>query len=177
MKGRRGWCCFLALGLLINSPGPSLSAQVRFVPASYFGVRIGKATIADVTKRFGTATDTYQDNYGITWLYYRDIGPVPGKVEVQADSKSKVIRIITISPERLSLENAKKVFGSDFKVVRYAPDTCLDFGGDGPIYESANGPLEFIEYRSIGVVLERDAGRVIRIEYRSEAPGPKESQC
>jgi hypothetical protein len=90
MKANRTLFFILALGLHVFDVGSPLSAQDRFVPANFSGLRIGEATIADVTKRFGAPTDTYRDNKGITWLYYRDIGPVAGKVEIEAESKSKL---------------------------------------------------------------------------------------
>src|SRR5438132_7485244 len=75
--------------------------QTQISPATFSGLRIGKATIADFQKVFGKPMDLYQDNSGTTYLQYRNIGPVTGVVEVQADTKSNIIGVISIDPDNL----------------------------------------------------------------------------
>jgi hypothetical protein len=143
----------------------------------FSGLTIGRATIAALRQVFGKPVDMNQDNSDTTWLHYRNIGPVPGTVEIQADSKSQVIQVISIVPDNLTVQAAETLYGRDFRVIRYAFDNCLDVGGDSPIYESPTGSLEFIVYPTLGIAIRQERGRVIEIEYRSDSLGPKESQC
>src|SRR5258708_39455255 len=97
-------------------------AQPEFRPASFSGLTIGSATIAALRQVFGKPVDMNQDNSDTTWLHYRNIGPVPGTVEIQADSKSQVIRVISVVPDNLTVQAAETLYGRDFRVIRYAFD-------------------------------------------------------
>ncbi len=94
-----------------------------------------------------------------------------------ADKKTQLIGDVTVSPHNLSLDDAKELFGNDHRTIRYDFDMCLDKGGEGPIYESPNGSLEFVVYPALGIAIFTDGRRARYIDYRSTPLGPKESQC
>jgi hypothetical protein len=152
-------------------------SQDEFAPAVFEGLTVGKATVATVTQRFGNPSDRLRDRTGATWLYYNDIGPVPGRVEVVSGTNSQTIDFVTVYPNDLSLDDAKKILGSDFKVTRYAFDECLANGGEAPLYESASGPLEFFVYARRGIAFRAQGNRVTEIEYMRRPVGAKESRC
>ena len=103
---------------------------------------------------------------------------MPGKVEIVANSRTGVIDMINVYPtESLNAEDVQKRFGRGFEMTRYAFDMCLDFGGEGPIYKSPTGNLEFLESRSRGIWMYLDNGRVSYIAYMSRPLGAEESQC
>lgn len=156
---------------------PPIVVQEGFAPAKFVDLGIGKATITEVTNRFGRPTDVHRDNSGTTWLYYRNVGPVPGKVEMQADTKSEILQLVSVFPDNLFLEGARKLFGQNFKVIRYNFDSCLNVGGEAPLYESKDGQIEFIVYERLGIALSRDGEQIKEIDYLSKPIGTKESRC
>jgi hypothetical protein len=113
----------------------------QFRPATFAGFTMGKATVTAFVTRFGKPLDEVKDASNAHWLYYRDIGPVPGEVEVIASSKTGIIEILTIYPENVSVASAKDQFGPTYRIVRYSFDHCLAAGDGIPLYESEAGEL------------------------------------
>jgi len=110
--------CILAC--LVFLPVTPSVAQDDFKPATFHGLTIGKAKIADVKKQLGPPVDEYDDKDGTIWIYYEDIGPVPGRVGIPADKKTQLVWFVEITPKALSLDAAKEVFGPDYRLVHYA---------------------------------------------------------
>jgi hypothetical protein len=154
-----------------------LCAQSAFKPATFHGLVVGKATISQATKQLGPPKTVFKDGDGTTWVYYENIGPVPGRVEMIGDTKSGVIESITISTEGLSLDSAKALFGRDFRTVRYNFDECLGNGDAAPLYEDPDGQLEYLVYDELGIALRYEPGTVTSIEYLGEPLGSKVSRC
>ena len=82
-------CHLLACGMILGAV--AAGAQDSFKPAQFAGLRVGKDTIIVMEQRLGKPNKVFRDNAGATWLYYSDVGPTPGKVEIIAESKSGVI--------------------------------------------------------------------------------------
>jgi hypothetical protein len=168
--------CALLYSLIIVR---GVAAQTDFKPAIFHGLTIGKAKVADVKKQLGNPMEQTDDGHGSVYMFYKDIGPVPGKVEISADKRTQLVWYVAVYPDNLSLDAAKELFGRDYRIIRYNFDNCLDIGGEAPIYEDESGPLEFMVYAARGIVLhlERQPDRVEGIDYRSTPLGPKKSQC
>src|SRR5579862_3788411 len=115
---------------------PAWSADEDFHPADFSGLKLGQAIITDVRKKLGPPKPEFRDGAGTTWLYYVDVGPVPGKVEFIADSATGRIETVEVSPTKLPLKEAQKLFGPKFKVIRYNFDECLRKGDAAPVYEA-----------------------------------------
>jgi hypothetical protein len=157
---------------------PALAAaQDAFRPATFHGLTIGKAKIADVKRELGNPVEQTDDRHGSIYMFYKDIGPVPGTVEIGADKNTQLVGYVAVYPDNLSLDAAKELFGSGFRIMRYAFDMCLDKGGEGPIYESRNGSLEFVVYPALGIAIYPEQGRARDITYNSKPLGRKEFQC
>jgi hypothetical protein len=86
---------------------PVRSADEAFQPADFSGLKLGKATIADVRKNLGPPKTEFRDDAGTTWLYYADVGPFPGKVEFIADSATGRIGAVEVSPTKDSAKVAR----------------------------------------------------------------------
>lgn len=170
----RGWITTSAILCLFSI---AAFAQDDFKPATFHGLTIGKVKIADVKRQLGTPLDEYEDQRGTIWMHYKDIGPVPGKVEIPADKKTQLVWYVTVYPDNLSLDAAKELFGGSYRVIRYNFDSCLDNGGEAPIYESPNGSLEYVIYPALGIAIYPELGRARDITYGSKPPGAKQSQC
>jgi hypothetical protein len=164
------WSC--ALGLLAGIA----VAQENFRPAVFAGLTIGKSTLKDAQQKLGKPADTSQDKSGTYWVY-DDIGAVPGMVELAAPAGSQVISYVTLYPKDLSINDAQKLFGTDFRVIRYASEPCLGDGEAGPLYESPTGASEFIVYARRGLALIRAGNRITQIQYRGQPIGSKQSRC
>jgi hypothetical protein len=86
---------------------------------------------------------------------------------------------VEVSPLNLSLDAAKTLFGPDFRLIHYAFYSCLGDAEASPIYESEDGPLEFVVYPRAGIVLqfEQRPDRVTSIDYNGKPIGAKKSRC
>jgi hypothetical protein len=155
------------------------SAQLDFSPANFEGLVMGKVTVTTVTQRFGKPDNILKDDVrGYNWLYYHDIGRVPGKVEMHAKFKTDIVDTLVVYPTgKLSVENALKLFGPTFKLIRYDFDNCLGQGDEAPIYESPSGSLEFLVSRELGMWLLSENGMISYIWYGSKPLGSQKSQC
>lgn len=156
---------------------PAARAQDSFKPAQFAGLRVGKDTITVAEQRLGKPNKVFRDNAGATWVYYRDVGPAAGKVEIIADSKSGMIDSVVVYPSNLSVEEAKKLFGPGFSVIRYDFDLCLADADGAPLFESNDGQLEYIVYPGLGIAIQLNAGEAESIRFLSKPLGAKKSQC
>lgn len=93
--------------------------------------------------------------------------------------RTGVIVSVYLSPEQLSRDEAIRHFGNDYVETRYDFDSCLGNEESGPMYESPNGQIRFIEYRSRGIAigLDDDLSRVREIGYLSGPMGAATSKC
>jgi hypothetical protein len=166
-------CSLLVASILSLNPA---SAQDGFRPAKFRGLTMGKDKIADVTRLLGKP-ETILRKPDATWIYYKDLGPAPGEVEIIADTKTTVIESVNVYPTELTLEKAKAIFGPAFKVIRYEFDGCLSFGGAAPLYESEDGQFEHVVYAGQGIVINNGGKYISWIAYRSIPIGTKQSRC
>ncbi len=101
-----------------------------FHRANFLGLIVGKATTKDLEQRVGKPRETSLDQAGTLWLYYTNIGPIKGKVEVIAVAKTGVIKSIVLYPEDgILFGQLTAYFGPNYRIVLYSFDTCLDDGG------------------------------------------------
>ncbi len=116
-------CTLLCVVVLRSVPA---SGQDDFRPATFRGLTIGKAKIADVMKQLGPPVQRWDDKRGTVWMYYKDIGPVSGKVEITVNKKTQFVDYVAVYPDNVTLDAAKELFGSGYRTIRSAFDTCLD---------------------------------------------------
>ena len=153
--------------------------------ATYRGLAIGKSTRDDMLHVFGQpqwsrppGDQIKGDPNPEVWNEYESRGEFPGKLLVVLDEHSGVILAIDLYPENLTKEDAIKYFGDDYITTRYDFDMCLGNDESGPVYESPNGSILYIEYRERGIALGIDyQGKVDQIQYVSKPIGAPSSKC
>ena len=147
-----------------------------FTPAVFNGLRLGHARVEDFVKKHGKPLNRVADNEGGEYVYYQDIGPVKGKVEIMASLKSQIVDTVIVYPDKELYESdIRRLFGEQFQIRRYELDNCLSSGGSAPLFESKNGRSEYMIYPSRGLAVSLTATSYL--EFRVEPPGKKESQC
>jgi len=165
-------CAVLMIGTI-----PIATAQSAFKPATFNGLTMGRSTVSDARKKLGEPEVTSRDRQGLVWLYYSDIGPAKGRIEMIADQKTGVIANISLTPSSLTFVEAQVLFGKGYRLAKYASDDCLNDAEGTALYESATGTREYIVYDSSGIALKLEGARVKYVLFLSEPLGPKSSIC
>lgn len=151
-------------------------ASKDFTPAVFNGLILGRARVEDFVKKYGKPLSRVADNEGGEYVYYKDIGPVKGKVEIMTSIKSQIVNTVIVYPDKELYESdIKKLYGERFQVRRYELDNCLSSGGSAPLFESINGRSEYMIYPSLGLAVSLTSTSYL--EFSVEPPGKKESQC
>ena len=94
-------------------------------------------------------------------------GEFPGQLTINVDKRSGLIVFMSLALENVSKETVLKRFGKDYVLTKY--EFCPDFDDSdaAPIFESNEGGLTFIEYRSRGLaILVNDSDLASEISYR-----------
>jgi len=162
-----------------------LQDQRGWRAGTYLGLTVGRSSRVDVLrvlgepKRVDTPADqTANDPQPEVWYVYESSRKFGGDLTIVLDKRSNVILRIDLNPESLSKEEAVKHFGPDYVLTRYDFDECLGNEESAPLYESANGALQEVEYRHRGIALSiGENGQVNRISYVSKPIGTRESRC
>jgi hypothetical protein len=148
-------------------------------PAEYRGLIMGRATVDDALRTLGTplATVEASGEDSLTWLGFEAAGEIPGKVNVWADARTRVVTMVVVHPAGISRQAALRHFGAGFVETRYAPDECA-VGEVVPLHESPGGPILQVEYRNRGIALSlTDAGEVHEVLYLSRPVSAPRSSC
>jgi hypothetical protein len=160
----------------------SIELQVSAVQQSklsdYKGIVPGRSLERDVTRILGQPdrVDRYDSHQAKEFVY---LGKDNYIEEIRVGLRENVVNDIYILTKNLTIPEAIKRFGSDFRTVRYSFDDCLSDGDSAPLFEDPSGTLEFIEYRSRGLyLLIAEAPRRVKdIRYTREPPGSPRSRC
>jgi hypothetical protein len=170
---------------LLLSQAPAVRVPNRvWRAATYRGLTIGKSRRADMLGVFGKPKWTRapkregeDESDQEVWSSFERVGEFPGQTNVLSDRRG-VIERIDFYPDKLSKEQAIAHFGTDYIVTRYAFEACLGDEDSDHIYESQNGPLLSVEYRSRGIAISigyRDL--VTKISYVGGPIGSAKSKC
>lgn len=150
----------MKLVLIISLVLSQAPAAGRWRPATYRGLTVGKSKRADMLRVLGQPkwsrsheTEDDPEARGEVWNHYERGGEFPGAMSVVLDGRSGVIKRIEFYPEKLTKEQAVAHFGPGYVVTRYDFDPCPEDEDSEPIYESPNGPLVSVEYRSRGIAI------------------------
>lgn len=162
------WVCLL----FASAPAPAMARTL----ASYFGLTPGQSTKADVEAVLGTPQRSTRESAGLVYVYAK---PKAGAdyVEVRMDSKTLKVLTIVVDPDNHTVSHVVKLFGTAYRRVRYAFDNCLDDGESAPVYRSASGTVEFLEYPDRGIYVALDGNEVADYRFSVEPPGPSKSRC
>lgn len=175
----------LLFSLVFGQAAPARRTVSRWRPATFRGLIVGKSSRADMLRVLGQPkwSRAHEDEGDPdapreVWNNYERGGEFPGTMSVVLDGRRGVITRIEFYPEKLTREQAVAHFGPGYVVTRYDFDPC---GGDEesePIYESPNGALVSVEYRSRGIAISvgyKDL--VTRISYVDGPVGAIQSRC
>ncbi len=168
-------CVVVGIGTLPLASAQT-TARSTFKPATFKGLTLGHSTVSEARQKLGEPETTFRDHQGSDWIYYQDIGPAKGRIEMVAD-ETGVIQWITLSQSSLTFAEAQTLFGKGYRIAKYASDYCLADADGVPLFESATGDKEYVVYDSQGIALKLDGVRVKYVEYLSEPLGPKSSVC
>jgi hypothetical protein len=129
-------------------------AKRKWSPAVYRGLVMGKSSRADALKVLGTPVWTgVEEGTGTPMMVFNVSEPIAGKLSVLLDHD--IVTEIRVSPkETTSKSDIIKVLGPGSITVHYASAECKSEGGSAPIYEDANGDLEYVEYRARGIAVD-----------------------
>ena len=112
------------------------------------------------------------------WNNYAGVGEFPGSTSVVVEGRSGVITRIEFYPERLTRGQAVEHFGPGYVVTRYDFDQCGGGEDSESLYESPNGPLVSVEYRSRGIAISVGyKDMVTKISYVAGPVGATSSRC
>lgn len=171
----------LALPLTISSlfviaqtqptPKPAWTAAV------YHDMTIGKSTKEDALRELGKPRFSGKEpDTDIPIMTYDVSDPVRGTLIVYLNND--IIDGITLVPKKqLTKSEAIRMLGPNPLRVRYAVADCLTEGGSAPIYESANGPIEHLEYREQGKAIVLHDGDVQAIVFVHKSFGLSHNPC
>lgn len=143
--------------------------------ATFQGLRVGTATEAEMLRRLGTPlhrTRVHWTDTVVVWSYeFTRGGEFAGRVVVDIDTATGVVIGVATHPERLTVSEAVRHFGPGSRRTRYASDECLADAESAPLYESPDGPEEYLEYRARGIAIPLESGDTVReVYYRRGTP-------
>jgi hypothetical protein len=189
----------LTLALAFSQAAAVKGDGEKWGAGNFRGLIIGKSTKADMLRRFGKprwsqtkpedreekereekerTRDRDQSARRVTWNHYENIGELPGITNIATDTRTGVIVRIDFFPERLTRDEAIARFGPNYLVRRYEFDRCDRDEDHESLYESANGSLLTLEYRSRGVALLIQSNDLVStIRYVNAPIGSLRSKC
>lgn len=155
-------------------------------PAKFHTLVMGRSKRTDMLRLLGKPIwsgrpmgEPENDPTPEVWNDYDGGGEFPGKLSVVFRKRTGVIVSIYLYPAKLSKNEAIKHFGNDYVETSYDYDDCLGNEESAPLYESPNGKVRFIEYRTRGIALglDDDPSKVRDISYLSGPLGAAASKC
>jgi hypothetical protein len=108
----------------------------------------------------------------VVWSYeFAHGGEFAGRVVVDVDTATGRVVGVATHPERLTVSEAIRHFGPGSRRTRYGSDECLADAESAPLYESPDGPEEYLEYRARGIAIPLETGDTVReVFYRRGTP-------
>lgn len=171
---------------LILTQSPTINQSSRqWRAATFRGITVGKSRSADMLRVFGKPRwsraqreEEDEDSRPEIWNNYEGIGEFPGQANIIVDKRTGIVTRIDFFPKKLTKQQAIAHFGPDYVITRYDFEPCSDDEESEPIYESPNGPLVSIEYRSRGIAIAIGHGDLVtKINYVSGPIGTPQSRC
>lgn len=155
---RRIYAAALAAVLLFTAPcvgqaqsPPRLKSVLRWTPAKYHGLAVGRARRAEVLRVLGEPQAINKVKDG-NELVYRARGEHRGDITVKLSRAGVVDEIREAFPVALPRTSLYRELGKDAVTARYGFAACTG----NAIYRDARGPLELTLFPRLGVVLWPD---------------------
>ena len=170
---------------LLAVPHASQPKSIRsdWRPATFQGLIIGKSRRSDMLRRLGQPKWSRSHDGGErdkdereSFSHYESGGEFPGSMTVVLSRRGIVSRV-DFFPSKLTRDQVIAHFGPSYVITRYATNPCGDEDSES-IYEAANGPLTYLEYRSRGIAIAMGyQGLVTKISYVSGPIGGSQPSC
>ena len=170
----------LLVWLTIAVPGPSFQTQFTWRPGlaesehlrepqdkqderqwkagTYRGITVGKSTATELFQKWGKPKEIghwdWDDpkNPKFQLCHFDSQEELPGGIMVEVEMKTGKVVFITVSPDELPFSKAIELFGKDYIETWYEFCNC-EPGEEAPVFESPDGNLRYIEYRSRGIAM------------------------
>lgn len=165
-------------------------AQNDWKVATFKGLIMGRSSQKDALDILGKPDwrgfpegDSEKTESPEWWMEYNAVkeGNWRGKLTVVSDYKRKIVLAVDFYPEKMSIDDVAKFFGSDYTIRKYNFEPCYDDSDSAPIYEDSKGNLTYLEYREKGIAVyfasDNNPKIVQGISYLSKPLGAKVSQC
>jgi hypothetical protein len=180
MKMLNAMLATLFLTMAVHEAVPQTPALKPWSAATYHGLTVGTSNRADVLQLLGKPNFSGREqDTGVPMMTYEVSDPTPGTLVVYI--KKGILDGITLNPRKtLTKDDVIRLFGSNYILVHYATDDCLDDGGAAPIYQNPSGSIKHMEYRDRGLTASfayNDAQKVDAIIFTYKPFGPSRSIC
>ena len=178
----------LTLSLMLSTGYAGHSGSHVWRAATFRGLVVGKSNRSAMLRILGEPKWTRshrqdddeeeKDSRQDVFSHYETGGELPGSFTVVYDKRSGIIKRIESYPDKLTREKAVAHFGKDYIVTKYDFDKCKGGEDSELIYESSNGPLVSVEYRSRGIAISVGFNEMVtKISYVSGPIGAIKSRC
>lgn len=172
----------IALFLVPHASQPK-SIRSDWRPATFRGLIIGKSRRAEMLRRLGQPKWSRSpegrerdEDERETFNHYESGGEFAGSLTVVLNKKGIVSRV-DFFPSKLTRDQVIAHFGPGYVITRYATNPCGDEDSES-LYETPNGPLTNLEYRSRGIAIAIGyQDLVTKISYVSRPIGGSKPSC
>jgi hypothetical protein len=156
-------------------PIPNSKTKVRWIPATYRGLKLGKSTYNDVKKLFGkprweggneeTTFESDSDFEVLLQYSYQGIGKESADLVI--GKKSRIVKAISYLPNpELSRQEAVSKFGSDYFEISAGESTCIKGNPKrGSSKKKLNYPRMLVFPEKGMYVLIGDDSKVLHVGY------------
>jgi hypothetical protein len=170
------------------SPTPKILDN-KWQRAIFEGLKIGVSSRSDALKTLGKPNSSTISDYNDKpegsdredfelMDKYENFG-FYGELTIIYSKKNETIIEIVSYPNNVTVEEAIKHFGENYKRTQYNFMECPGDVGSSRIYESKNGEFKYIEYRSKGIAIKIDDSEkeVENISFVSQPIGMNSADC
>lgn len=175
----------MVLCALVSHPGLVVLSQVPNAKAPMAADHWKELQIAfrerwqlgKITRVFGLPTWRHSPSKGALTVGFRNRSD---EIETLVfELKNSRLESIEVYPVLMSLEEAVKLFGTQFSKQRYTFDDCLSDGESAPVFRDPKGQLVYYEYPALSMYLSIDEkSQLVRFAVFSRDPiGTKRSNC
>lgn len=148
---------------------------MKWKPARYADLQVGKSTAEEVRRLLGEPLDSGQaadqdpdePNPYIWNDYGHHTRVLPGRLSIYL--RRDRLSMITIAPDDSSKEAVIGFLGNDYRITRYS--SCPTDGLMSESYRNPRGELEELEYPSRGIAGLIDDNKIREIVFTSSSPG------
>jgi hypothetical protein len=171
----------------LRTPQSISGNETDWQPAVFQTLTIGRSTRTDSIREFGEPISSSYSRADLPAKHegsevideYDYKGELSGQMTVASSRKNGIITSITILPRNVNIGQVVQLYGNGYRTTKYKLVPCPEDQGSSLIAESADGDLEFIEFRSKGIVVDKAAASdaIRSIEFVAGPIGVTSADC